>query len=104
MFKVGQVLWFVPTGKKQQPSEVTVTKVGRLWTHVGERFRFDESGRVDGGDFQSPGHCYISREAYELEQTRNEAWRKFHMGIANKQIPEHLTIEALAEISAILGI
>ena len=101
MFKVGQKLWFVRSERRSgEPREVTVEKIGRVWTTLSNGLRCDASGKVDGGKYQSPGHCYASREVYELEQAR---W-KFKRNLEHKRMPESLTIEALAQIAASLEI
>ena len=105
MFEVGQKLWFVRSEKRSgEPREVTVEKVGRVWATLSNHLRCDATGKVDGGSYQSPGHCYVNRGAYELEQARLIAWRKFTCGLEYKQMPETLTIEALAQIAASLEI
>ena len=105
MFKVGQKLWFVRSERRSgEPREVTVEKVGRVWTTLSNGLRCDASGKVDGGKYLSPGHCYASREVYELEQARLAAWWKFKRGLEGKQMPESLTIESLAQIAASLEI
>jgi len=105
MFEVGQKLWFVRSEKRSgQPQEVTVEKVGRVWATLDFHMRCDSSGRVDGGQYSSPGHCYVSREVYELEQSRLNAWWKFKRDLERKQMPETLTVEALAQIAASLEI
>lgn len=105
MFKVGQKLWFVPSQTRTgSPREVTVEKVGRVWATLDNDRRCDASGRVDGGQYQSPGHCYESRELYELQRSRLTAWRRFKYGLEGKKMPDALTIEALAQISVSLEI
>lgn len=105
MFKVGQKLWFVRSERRSgEPREVTVEKIGRVWTTLSNGLRCDASGKVDGGKYQSPGHCYASREVYELEQARLAAWWKFKRNLEHKRMPESLTIEALAQIAASLEI
>lgn len=105
MFKVGQKLWFVRNEKRSgAPMEVTVQSVGRKWFQLDFRLRCDASGLVDGGQYQSPGHCYISKEAYELECARLEVWWKFKRSLEYKPMPDSLTIEELAQISATLKI
>ena len=98
MFKVGQKLWFVSSLRIRADCEVTVEKAGRVWATLDNRMRCDSSGSVDGGDYSSPGHCYVNREAYELEQSRLNAWSKFKVALQRKQMPESLTLEALSEI------
>ena len=105
MFEVGQNLWFVRSERRTgEPREVTVEKVGRVWATLDNHQRCDATGKVDGGKYQSPGHCYVSREVYELEQARLAAWWKFKRALDRKQMPESLTLEALAQIATSLEI
>ena len=105
MFEVGQKMWFVRSEKRRgEPREVTVEKSGRVWATLSNGMRCDKSGCVDGGQYNSPGHCYVSREAYEFDQSRLTAWRKFKCGLEHKKMPAALTIEALAQIAASLEI
>lgn len=105
MFEVGQKLWFVRSERRSgEPREVTVQKVGRVWAKLSNGLRCDATGKVDGGNYTSPGHCHLSREDYELEQSRLAAWWTFKRNLERKQMPESLTIEALAQIAASLEI
>lgn len=104
MFEVGQKLWFVSSQRRGQEYEVTVSKVSRVWATLDNGMRCDATGKVDGGKYQSPGHCYTSRDAYEMEQARLNAWWKFKCELEHKQMPASLTIEALAQIAASLEI
>lgn len=105
MFKLGQKLWFVGIGKNPRQFEVEVTKVGRLWATLDDgRYRCDTNGRVDGGEYQSPGHCYVSREAYDLERTRSVAWWKFKRMVADlPEMPSWMALDELAQMAASLG-
>jgi len=104
MFEVGQKLWFVSSQNRVQESEVTVSKVGRVWAHLDNGYRCDHFGEVDGGVYSSPGRCYVNQEAYQLAQDRKNAWAKFKRDLEYKHMPESLTIETLAQISATLDL
>jgi hypothetical protein len=106
MYSVGQKLWFVGSKINPRQYEIEVTKVGRLWATLGDdgRYRCDASGQVDGGHYASPGRCYVSREAYELEQARSAAWLKFKRMVADlPEMPCWMTLDALAQMSASFG-
>lgn len=77
--KVGQKLWFVPSyGRRAKPYEVEVVKVGRKWAYINGRRRIHiESLVVDGGDYQSPGCCYLSKEEHEYEVLFDRTLEKF---------------------------
>jgi hypothetical protein len=104
MFKVGQNLWFVSPLSHLTDCEVTVQKAGRVWATLDNFMRCDASGGVDGGGFTSPGHCYVNRDEYQLEQARQEAWSSFKRSLERKQMPESLTLEALEQIAGSLEI
>jgi hypothetical protein len=104
MFEVGQKLWFVRSYRAGGPQEVTVEKVGRRWATLNIRLRCDASGCVDGGQYSSPGHCYVSREAYELKMFRIGAWQGFKRSLERATMPDHLTTDELTQIAEQLGI
>lgn len=106
--QVGQKLWYVPADTRfESPREVEVTKVGRQWVQLGQRFRVDlETLCADGGNFPSPGRCYLSRETWEQEQALKSGWKslrkEFFDGWSSKR-PPHVTLEILAQIRALLS-
>lgn len=76
--QVGQQLWYVPNKRPGQPYFVTVLKVGRKWAEIGHRRRISIEGLfVDGGQYSSPGRCYLSKEDHEKEVALNSAWARF---------------------------
>lgn len=76
---VGQKLWYVPSDKRGQPHAVTVLKVGRKWADLDyARRRISiKTLRADGGQYSSPGRCYLSQAEYEAEVALDKAWTKF---------------------------
>lgn len=56
--------------------EVTVEKVGRKWAIIANgRYRIDiKTLRADGGNYCSPGTCYLGKDAFLEERETNEAW------------------------------
>jgi len=76
--QVGQTLWHVPSGRRGLASEVTVLKVGRKWADIGYGRRISiEDLSVDGGQYCSPGRCYLSKAEHDKEVELNSAWGKF---------------------------
>ena len=76
---VGQRLLYVPAQNRGPPREVTVTRVGRKWFEAnGVYSRISiETLWVDGGQYGSPGRCWLSAESYEAEKSRQAAWSEF---------------------------
>jgi hypothetical protein len=103
---VGQTLWYVPRELRfQKPSEVTVQKIGRKWAQVDYRLRIDVQTLIaDGGDYSSPGRCYLSREEYEAELARRDAWRDFCKLLRWSRQPRAATIEAIEQAQILLGL
>lgn len=57
---------------------MTVNKVGRKWAAIDMHMRIDiNTLAADGGNYSSPGQCYLSKEAYEAEVLLNETWDRF---------------------------
>lgn len=85
--EVGQRLWYVPR-ERGQPHEVTVGKVGL---------------HIDGGEYSSPGRCYLSREEWEVEDATRRAWNGLRVEVTNRPpAPEGVSPEAIREAAALL--
>jgi hypothetical protein len=102
---VGQVLWFVPSHIRDKPEAVTVLKIGRKWAHIGKHGRVNrETLFVDGGTFASPGRCWLSKEAWEAEVRRQEAWQRLRKDIDRQwQAPDGLSLEQIEQAIEILS-
>ena len=101
---VGQELFYVSknTGRKKI---VAVKKIGRKWAYVSGLYR----GRVDiktlavdGGNYSSPGQCYLSEKAYRDELELDKAWRElvYHFNWIKR--PERISISSIKVIRNIL--
>jgi hypothetical protein len=105
---VGQTLFFVPSYSRDAhlAREVTVTKVGRMWSELSNGYRIgNEDWIADGGGYSSPGRCYASREEYEHELARQQYWESIVRSISDTwRCPEHLTIDGLNLIAEKLRI
>jgi hypothetical protein len=78
--KVGQILWFVPNRNYLgKPRHVEVTKIGSKWATLenGERIGINDLC-VDGHGYGSPGRCYLSQQAYEIERETRAMWFKLY--------------------------
>lgn len=75
--KVGQQLWFVSSLRGGLAHYVTVKKIGRKWADIGQRDRISlETLVADGGNFMSPGSCYLSKEEHEQMIARSVRWAR----------------------------
>jgi hypothetical protein len=107
---VGQTLVFVPSGfRRGQPTEVTVTKIGRKWADIEGTFYTDrieiDTLHADGGKYSSPGRCYLSREEYETEKATGDAWWAFSRTIDGEHsAPEGVTAETIQNVVKQLGL
>lgn len=105
-YSVGQPLWYVPTIRRGDQKEVTITQVGRKWLTLSNGERASIDGLVvDGGGYSTPAWCYVSREEYEAEQTLNAAWSEFRRAIdSSRRTPGLATLEAIQQAIKLLGV
>jgi hypothetical protein len=109
-YEVGQKLVAVYTLNRKDPAiyPATLTKIGRKWVHFEtERNgtdRFDpDGGWIDGGQYTSPGKVYPSKEAYELEVTRNEAWDRLRKVVsAEWSCPGYVTLKEVEDMVGLI--
>lgn len=107
---VGQKLWYVPRDSREvsQSREVTVTKIGRKWAEIDMGWRGSridlEDWRVDGGQYSSPGSCYVSRQAWDDERQRQRAWSSLFSARPYGGPPDHVTTAAIYQAASLLGI
>lgn len=111
---VGQTLHFVPAHRHNGNShDVVVMKIGRKWAdirpadwqHKSHRIALDD-WRADGGGYSSPGRCYASKEVYDAETARREAWQGLQrqMRDACGQPPDGVTVDAMRQARLLLGL
>lgn len=108
-FTVGQKLWYVPGSERRgTPHLVTITAVGRKWISLDDGYyRFEKADatmRIDGGNYMSPGRCYRSQEAWQVETALKAAWKKFREDIIYETnvAPSGMTLERIEEARRIL--
>lgn len=101
----GQTLYFVRRGGRgSAPGAVTVTKVGRKWAALDNGHRIDvQNLEVDGRGYNSPGRCYLSREAYESEAARDRAWSELRR-LMPYRAPKGLDAERIHHYARLLGV
>lgn len=106
---VGQEVCMVCDGHCRLPPIVThakITKIGRKWATLDDspwrpsRFNI-ETGAIDGGEYSSPGMVYPSREAYQAETARQQAWDVLMRALnpCHHLPPAHLTTEEIVEFT-----
>lgn len=105
--KVGQALYWVPRETRfRNPREVTVTKIGRKWVQLDNRERIDiESLCADGGQYASPGQCYLSKADYEHAIKLSNNWTALRRDIESLwKAPNGVTLEDMDAVRSILKI
>jgi len=80
--------------------------MGRKWLYLHNHLRADsETLVVDGGEYSSPGKCYVSKEAREAELALLLAWDAFQVNVRNSYAaPRGISLEAIAKASEILNL
>lgn len=119
MLNDGQELWYVPRQKRDGgPYPVWVGKVGLKWADVlrdvgtpgTPRYSRYKFGRVniatlaiDGEGYTSPGQCYLDRQAWEVEERRQEAWSGLLLKLQHQyRVPDGVSEEAIKQATALL--
>lgn len=99
--QIGQELWFVHRERRSgAPFATTVTKVGRKWAELACHYRIDLSTLIaDGGNYTSPGRCYLRKEDWEAQVRLETAWDALRVIVnRNYSPPAGLSQEAIEEI------
>jgi hypothetical protein len=99
--KPGDRLFRVQDGRNSSAPKrtdwVVVTKVGRKWVDFAPEGqeprkwnsgRFDvEDGRIDGGQWQSPGSVHKDEAAWRAHEAVKAAWKDFRWTIERRYAP-----------------
>lgn len=105
--QVGQKLWYVPRHRGSgKPREVTVKKIGRIWAELdyGGRINIDTL-EADGGQYPSPGRCYLSRADYERENYRERLWTALKGRLDRRyRAPADISADRIIQAAEILGV
>lgn len=107
---VGQELLLIINNVRKDRSElkVKITKVGIKWAAISGYFpdsRIDiRTLQVDGGNYSSPGQCYVDEQSYRKEQSiKNKWWKCREYFSPYSVIPTHITESDLDSILSILS-
>ena len=103
---IGQTLYWVSAQYlREQPKEVTVTKIGRKWAYLSNNQRIDtENLIVDGGDYIPSGSVYLSKEEYDRLRDISAAWSKLRMDLQYSSLKMGITVEHITEARVLLGL
>ena len=100
--KAGDALFVVFSDTWRNSEIVKISKVGRKWLHLavyGADYKADiETLRLDGGNYSSPGQCYLSEIDYINHQNRLKVWSEISQLVSRRRMPEGMTLERMREI------
>ena len=104
-FKVGQALYYVPANRRDAPASLTIEKVGRKWlTTDGPRINA-ATLYADGGNYSSPGHCYLSREDYERHRADEAQWVVLRDAVGRAwRVPDGVDAATIRQAMAMLKV
>jgi hypothetical protein len=103
--KLGQKLWFVPTGRSYAAREITIEKVGRRWAY------FDNGSKrcdvatlvVDAHGYAAPGALFESEEIYKANISREIAFSSLRQRLGYR--PEQgVSEQDIRQAARLLGI
>lgn len=87
-YEVGQSLWWVPAQRRGTPHAVNIKAVGRKWLQLDNHERVDiKTLFADGGDYSSPGRCYLSEEAWRADVALCVAWDELRLTMSRHYVP-----------------
>lgn len=88
-----------------QQSEVAVTKVGRKYADLnsGDRLILDTM-TIDGGQYTSPGKCYLSKDVYDASEGATLAWRNLKNSMGGWDVPAGVTVADIEAARALLKV
>ena len=108
IFTVGQQLWYQPAhwgARETKGYLVTITKIGRKWLTVGRNLRVDKETLIaDGGEYASPGGCYLSEADYYDAKNLDHQWAQLLHDIPRYTRPAHITIDQIKQVRCVLGL
>jgi hypothetical protein len=104
-YQVGQKLYFVPDSlSRGNPKWVGIEKVGKKWLWLEHKVKVDkETLIVDGGEYASPGRCWIDEATYQHYVSLKKTWREFRVSVDRYwNVPDGVTIEQIKQASVLL--
>ena len=103
--EVGQQLYYVSNNRRSSTQYVTIEKIGRKWIQLSNSHRVDKDTLIaDGGNYSSPGRCYIDAEVYTKEQLRAAAWRDFKRDACSVAPHESVTLDDILQARKLLKV
>jgi hypothetical protein len=101
--QVGQSLWYVPSNRRDSERPVTVQKIGNRWAAIGYSLRIDlETLRADGGNYSSPGRCYLSEQDWTATKLADKEWNDLRSKMT-WNVPSGVTLENIKAARKLLG-
>lgn len=107
--QVGQELVFVRNqtlhyGKTEEQT-VRVEKIGHKWVRISNGKRLHrETLEADGGNFNSPGRCYLSLHDYQKERDHKIAWGALKKAVSNQLVaPAGVSTDQIHQAMQLLG-
>jgi len=98
--KTGDKLYFLSYNKYRSSEDVTVLKVGRKWATLDNQTRIDLSDWIaDGGEYNSPGRCYQSKQEHDNEQKLLDKWEAFVKKLNERNPPDGMTLGKIAQLT-----
>ena len=111
---VGQQLWYQASSDHrvmEHPGRlVTITKIGRRWLTVssmnGLNERIDKDSLwVDGGEYMSPGRCYLSEADYYTSVALDKSWTRLLNDLSYPYTrPTGVTKDQIVQVRVLLGL
>lgn len=104
-FNVGQTLYYVP--ERGNNRLITIEKVGRVWmtsSNLG-RMRINKKTLcIDGGEYASPGKCWISESDYHQHNELSSAWQDLRYRMENYRytLPDEITVDKIRQAVSLL--
>lgn len=105
--KVGQTLVYESRDRRYGPVyETKVTKIGRKWVTLDNGHRINPATLwADGGQYSSPGRCWLSHKDREAYLARAEAWRRLSVYVhGHLSPPENVTADNIELAGTMIGI
>jgi len=97
--EVGQKLWYVPNSSRDNQQEVTIQNIGRKWAKADYVSKIDiNTLEVNGGQYSSPGRCYLSKEEYDNYVLIRSVWTELAKKITMYKLPDGMTLEKIDAI------
>jgi len=103
LLKAGDKLYFLAHSKYRSSEDVTVLKAGRKWATLDNQTRIDLSDWIaDGGEYVSPGRCYLSKQEYDDECELLDKWEAFVKKINRSDPPDGMTVGKITELTEVV--